>query len=302
MRPLTAKLSGFLAVANVFGASAHAALPSPFERQNKVEDALADCDIDAEDFLALRMPRPIAIAGNRSGAYLALSAFARESGAGAERGGMLVLQLPIDRFFVPAASAGAGAISQETAPKPPPPAPAAPVFVVSPGDARACVKAALKAAGLGDETRLESIAARARTSAALPELRLRALRSVDQSGRLTYTEVDPYRYSEAGATGYTLEARLTFRLDRLLFADEEVSVERMHADRQEARTRIATKALAALFEWQRAYALEKSPTLTSEEHLGAVLRIAETGAALDVLTDGWFSRWRGAAEPGPSAK
>ena len=46
--------------------------------------------------------------------------------------------------------------------------------------------------------------------------------------------------------------------------------------------------------------LEKNPTLTTDEHLAAVLREAEAAAMLDVMTDGWFSRWRtpadGAAE------
>jgi len=217
---------------------------------------------------------------------------------------MIVLQLPIDRFFVRPPARATAPIAQQTssAPSPAPPQVAA-VVAISPADARACVKAALRTAGLGDETRLDSLASRARVSAAFPELRLRALRSVDQSGRLTYTDLDPYRYSEAGTTGYTLEARLTFRLDRLLFADEEVSIERMQIDRQEARMRIAAKAIAALFEWQRAHALARSPTLSTEDHLTAVLREVEAGATLDVMTDGWFSKWHASAEPpAPAAK
>jgi hypothetical protein len=292
------------AAAVTLAVSAGAASPSPRERQNNVEDALADGDIDTEDFVSFRAPRPFALVGSRASAYVALSAFLTHGDAREERGGMLVLGLPFDRLFAPARPPVPARIAEQTpaaAPAPgPTPAPAA--ITISSVDARACVNAALRAAGLSDETRLESVAARARASAALPELRLRALRSVDQSGRLTYTELDPYRYSEAGATGYTFEARLTFHLDRLLFADEEVSIERMRIDRQDARTRVASKALSALFEWQRAYALGKNPTLSTEEHLSAVLREVEAGATLDVMTDGWFARWRAAADPALAGK
>jgi hypothetical protein len=50
--------------------------------------------------------------------------------------------------------------------------------------------------------------------------------------------------------------------------------------------------LAALFEWQRAQVLEADPGLPSQEHLAAVLRSLEAEATLDVMTAGWFSRWR----------
>jgi len=303
MRRLAKKELGVLAIAVASALPARAASPSPLGGQNALEDALMDGDIDAEDFVSWRMPRPMSLVGNRSGAYVAISAFVNQGGGRDERGGMIVLQLPIDRFFAPARPKATAAIADQTQPAPPPaPPPAAPVVAISPADARACVKAALRAAGLGDEARLDSMASRARVSAAFPELRLRALRSVDQSGRLTYTELDPYRYSEAGATGYTLEARLTFRLDRLLFADEEVSIERMHLDRQEARTRVTGKAIAALFEWQRAHALANSPLLSTEEHLTALLREVEAAATLDVMTDGWFSKWRASADATPPAK
>jgi hypothetical protein len=305
MRRTIQTFLGIIAITICSASPARAASPGPLRGHNGIEDALADGDIDQEDFVSWRMARPLALVGNRSSAYVALSASWGQGNGGGERGAMLVVQLPIDRIFAPTRASFPAAIADQVAPAAatPPPAPARPALVISASDARACVKAALRASGMGDDTRLESIAARARASAAFPELRLRALRTVDQSGRLTYTELDPYRYSEAGATGYTLEARLTFRLDRVLFADEEVPVERMRIDRQEARTRIAAKALAALFEWQRAYAMEKRPDTSTEEHLDAVLREAEAAAALDVMTDGWFSGWRASADaPAPAAK
>jgi hypothetical protein len=136
------------------------------------------------------------------------------------------------------------------------------------------------------------MASRARSSAALPEVRLRAVRSIDESGRLTLTEADPYHYTEAGGATSLLEARLTFRLDRLLFADDEVSLERVRIDRSELRSRTAAKVLQTLFEWQRAYALLQDPALSTDEHFAALLREIEAGAVLDVMTDGWFGRFR----------
>src|SRR5262249_28762397 len=145
-----------------------------------------------------------------------------------------------------------------------------------------------------------SMASRARTSAALPELRLRAVRTVDESGRITLSDTDPYRYTEAGGATNWLEARLTFRLDRLIFADEEVSLERGRRDRTEVRARTAAKVLQVLFEWQRARALLEEPTLSSAEHFAAVLREIEASAILDVMTDGWFGRYRASLGPPPA--
>jgi hypothetical protein len=159
--------------------------------------------------------------------------------------------------------------------------------------ARACVRAAWRAIGLADDAPIDSMASRARSSAVLPELRLRAMRTIDESGRVTLTDTsDPYRYTEAGGATNWLEARLTFRLDRLIFADDEVSLERVRLERIEVRARTAAKVLSALFEWQRAYALVQEPTLTSAEHFAAILRELEASATLDVMTDGWFGRYR----------
>jgi hypothetical protein len=157
---------------------------------------------------------------------------------------------------------------------------------------RSCVGAALRAFGVADDGRLESMAARARSSALLPELRLRAMRTIDQSGRVTLSDVDPSRYTEAGTATDWLEARMTFRLDRLLFADDEVALERIRVDRSELRARMTAKVLEALFEWQRAYVLLADPGLAESEHFAAMLRELEAAARLDVMTDGWFGRFR----------
>jgi hypothetical protein len=184
-------------------------------------------------------------------------------------------------------------IAQSAPPKVERPLPT-PVMTVTTEVARSCVRAALRTAGLGDDNRLDSVAARARSSAALPELRLRAVRTLGESGRVSLSEDDPSRYVASGAATNVLEARVTFRLDRLLFADEEITVERARLDRCELRARIAAKVLQALFEWQKAYALLQDPALPSEDRFSAVLREAESGAILDMMTGGWFGTFRAA--------
>jgi hypothetical protein len=170
----------------------------------------------------------------------------------------------------------------------------APAITVTTDVARSCVRAALRAMGLGDDNRLDSVAARARSSAALPELRLRAVRTLGESGRISLSEDDPSRYVASGAASNVLEARVTFRLDRLLFADEEIVVERARLDRSELRSRTAAKVLQLLFEWQRAYALAQDAALSAEDRFAAIVREAESGALLDVMTGGWFGAYRAA--------
>jgi hypothetical protein len=167
---------------------------------------------------------------------------------------------------------------------------------VSPRLARSCVRAAWRAHGVADEDDPARMASRSRLSAALPEVGVRASRGWDQSWRLTPTDADPYRTQEGSGTTRWIEGRLTWRLDRLVFADEEIPIERLRMQRIEVRGRIAGKVLAALFEWQRAIVAAADPALSVQEHVTAVLREAEAEAELDVLTDGWFSQWRATAE------
>jgi hypothetical protein len=188
-----------------------------------------------------------------------------------------------------------------TAPLPAEPGPPLQVpVVVTPAAARAAVEAALRRARLTDpDARLDTLATRARQSAALPELRLRVLRTVDDGQTLSPTSYDPTRIVAVDAVRFWLEARATWRLDRLLFAEEEVTLERMRHERAEAQARLSKDVLKLLFEWQRAVASSENPALSPEENLTARLKAIEAEAELDLLTDGWFSRWR-AKQPRPN--
>jgi len=168
--------------------------------------------------------------------------------------------------------------------EPPPPR-------LTPALARATLRAALAAAGQpGARARYASLARRARSSAVLPELRLRAERTTDESLRLAPTAADPYRYTRAGGVSTTLEARATWRLDRLVFADEEVRVEELRRMRRRNDRQLLDDVLEALVAWQRALWGEVDPSASGEERLAARLGRIQSEVTLDLLTAGTFSR------------
>ena len=134
---------------------------------------------------------------------------------------------------------------------------------------------------------LDGAGARARWSAILPEVRVRALRSRDDSLRLQPTIDDPYRYSTVGGDGLLMEAQLTFRLNRLVFADEEVALERLRIARERSVEDRTERVLARLARWHRALSRER--TLPEEAARGtARLERLDVQMELDVLTGGWF--------------
>ncbi len=296
------------------------------------EDLLADGEIDAEDIASARTPlsrRPPSglhalaaptggrrVLGAPSGStWLSLVGFAhRTLDDRREVGGFLVLGLPLDRFArsntrvttAPISSLGDVNIEPASAVSV---ASALGLQTVAAGDerieialtprlARACVTAAWRTAGLGaDDARVDAILSRARWSAALPEARLRAVRFEDAQLSLdTGTETSRLRDTAGANVGF--EARLTWRFDRLVYADDEPSFERIRLEHRDARSRIAAKVLEALFHWQRATldlrTLSPAQQGTRDE-ADAVLRVMESEAALDVLTNGWFATHAGGA-------
>jgi hypothetical protein len=155
---------------------------------------------------------------------------------------------------------------------------------------QAAIRAALRAERASErEERLDSLRARSRSSAALPELRLGAGRSTDQSVRLSPTTDDPYRYTQAGGADLWLEARVSWQLDRLLFAREELSIERLRDAHVQAKAKRARAVVDALFAWQKALFEAQDPERSAPEQLLAQLRAAHQAALVDALTGGWFS-------------
>jgi hypothetical protein len=211
-----------------------------------------------------------------------------EQGAGAQSlGAYLLLGVPLDHWLrggraVRAVAEGAASLV---------PVSAAPAIApaLTPLVARQVVAAAWRTAGLGaDDGRLDAMLTRARWSGLLPEVRLRVIRS---DRRTDTTSDDPTHASDAWGATQWYEARATFRLDRLLYADEEPQVERLRLDRQEARARVAARVVAELSKWARAQAEEAVAPLDSDARLDALLKVMESELTLDVLTGGWFSAW-----------
>lgn len=165
------------------------------------------------------------------------------------------------------------------------------VLRLTPRLARRAVRAALRAGGfLRAQRRVASLSSRAKTSALLPEMRLRGARTRQDELRLTPTTNDPYRYTQAGNTDLLFEARLTWQLDHLVFSDEEMNAERLRLKWSEARAALVKQVLAALFAWQKALLDAQDATLTVEQQGAARLAALEAETTLDVLTAGWFSR------------
>lgn len=161
--------------------------------------------------------------------------------------------------------------------------------------ARGLVRAALKADRFEDSVeRLDGLATRARVSALLPEVRVRVGHDLDQGESLAPTEYDPGRVTATGATSLWVEGRATFQLDRLVFADEEVQVERMRADRAKEERALTERILGLVERWQAAELVMSDPGIVDPD-VRAKAEVARIGAecALDVLTGGWFSAHAG---------
>lgn len=256
--------------------------------ENAQEDAFADGDLDEEDHVALHLGAHTGSADLHGESWLSLMGFSRELQSGKnDVGGLVVVGLALDRV-------ASGDVHRLGEPAPLPPAPAShagrPLAALA--SARECVAAAWRASGLGeDDARLDSIAARSRSSALLPETRMRAMRLwTDAAHATTLATTDGTTYYDAAGANLVLELRLTWRLDRLLFAGDEPTLERVRLERQDARARVATRTLETLFAWQRATLDTRQTAPGSREESEALLRVAETEATLDVLTGGWFSQ------------
>jgi len=273
------------------------------------EDRVRDGDLDAEDLVGRATLGRTGIPASPGGeAWVSLGGFTRQSMLGErEVGGLVVVGLPFDRIarsgstrpsIVPVSSVAAASEAE-------------PVGLTA-RVARAAVEAAWRAASLDrDDARLDAIVSRARWSAVLPETRLRAIRYDDQ--RLsTDASVDTSRLRDSTGANLGLEARLTWRFDRLLYADDEPAFERMRLERHDARARIGGRVLEALFHWHRAWLevrwaqaasreAREPPGRPSRDEVEASLRVMEAEATLDVLTNGWFTSTRSrAAIPRPT--
>lgn len=163
--------------------------------------------------------------------------------------------------------------------------------------AKNMVAAALRASGLGtNDDEVESMLARSHSSALLPELHLRAARRVDDE-IYSNEPTGPSSYAFPDRVETLFEARLTWHLERLVYSNEEPALERLRIERLETRARITAHVLSVLAEWQRAWVDLHTLPADAPASLDATMRSNDAEATLDVITAGWFSRWRARAPP-----
>ena len=256
-------------------------------REDEELDRLEDGDIDEEDRVAIHARDARGSTDVHDESWISLVGLRRELQSGkSDLGGMVIVGLALDRMTAgpvrrvePREQGASGAAGTESGTFPA-------------ALARACVAAALRTAGLDGDERLDSIVSRAHASAALPETRLRAMRLWDDANHTTtLATTDGTNYYDAVGANLVLEARLTWRLDRLVYAGDEPTLERVRIERQEARSRLSTRTLEALFGWERARVDASAAVPDTRERIEADLRAAEARATLDVLTGGRFSDW-----------
>jgi hypothetical protein len=323
--PARALLAGFLATLLAFCTTRARADPLFGTGEDALEDAFVDGDLDEEDHVAMRLGSHTGASDIHGQSWVSVVGFTRELMSGRnDVGGFLVVGLALDRIAV-------GPVHRLTEPPrrlrtppaipsvpPPTPAPAVPappaapttspparaIDLVPPALARDCVSAALQASGLGvDDARIDALVSRARASAWLPETRMRAMRLWDNANNATtLASTDTANFYDAVGANLVLELRLTWRLDRLLYAGDEGTLERVRLERLDARSRLATRTLEVLFTWERATLEVRQAASGSPEEQSARLRASEAQATLDVLTAGWFSaRASSPAPPLPAA-
>jgi hypothetical protein len=162
------------------------------------------------------------------------------------------------------------------------------LFPLTPAAARALVAAAWRASGL--DTRdvvLDRLEDSSRSAAWLPELRLRVARTDDDHTTILFKDpTDPYNTS---GVRMMYEARLSWRLDRLVYSGDEAQIEHLRVVRIEARERVEKKTLDTFFALERSLTDLSHATPQSREAEDAGFRAFEAAATLDVLTAGWFS-------------
>lgn len=159
------------------------------------------------------------------------------------------------------------------------------VQTLPPNAIRALVSAAWKAAGADRDEALGDLATRARASALAPEVRLRAYRGIDAGARL-YRVEEGDRATITDGTQTFFEARLSWRLDRLVFADEEVAIERLRVERAELKQRISAKVLDLVLRFQRARRAANDGELLPRERDEAAIVAVECLIGLDAITGG----------------
>lgn len=268
------------------------------------ESALDPFEIDPPH-LDVTPARLVPLGDDREGTELGIGVTWAKRPEGSDLAGHVTLSIPTDAVLSPRKAKQQASDADDEKDAPPHldrhPRPSAPLLPrIGSRDARSAIAAALARAGVDEHMGdLDDLSARARWSALLPELRLRATRLLDESSSFSPTSYDPDRTTSSGGASLWLEARVGWRLDRLVFAEEEVRIQRLRDGVADERREVTRLTLAAFFAWQKAAQRARDPFADTASCIDAWLREGELEAELDVTTGGWFARWRARQRPLP---
>ena len=178
---------------------------------------------------------------------------------------------------------------------PPEVAPACPAVDLGALGQRAAVEALHQAGLAGGDEDVAQLQTRARASALLPDLRVRAL--------ATAANARDYVSGTTGDVSTTfyppsqlVEGSVVFHLDRLVYSGQEPRLERLRLERIEARAHLTQRVIDELSRWSRACADEAESPAGTDSHADAGARRRNAAMALDVWTGGWFSAAVGGSE------
>jgi hypothetical protein len=163
------------------------------------------------------------------------------------------------------------------------------------GALRGWIRAAWREAGVEDDARLDAMESRARGAAWAPEVRVRAYRGTNNGANVYATADAADRATLTDGVSTMIETRLIWRLDRVVFADDELAIERVRLERAELRQRIAARVIELALAWLRARRAADDPALLGPDRELARATAVEALLALDALTGGAASRSLGAA-------
>ena len=271
--------------------------------EGHLEERFVDGEIDEEDLARIvSSPIGLGMGRERSGAntllaesWLSIVGFSRPLTSGTnEVGGFLVVGLALDKIGQGRTHVGVRpSFADDASPRAPAPSPpAAPVarLAIDATLARAAVRTAWRVSGIEvNDARIDQMISRSRLSVLLPETRIRVMQVLQDGQHTTSYVNESGTIVDTSGSTTTLEARLTWRFDRLIFAGDEPTLERVRLEREEARNRIGGRVLELLFVWQRALLDEAASDDGSRAESEAALRRFEAEISLDVLTGGWFA-------------
>jgi hypothetical protein len=136
---------------------------------------------------------------------------------------------------------------------------------------------------------LQDVGRRARLSGLVPELRLRGVYAFDETvSQEDSAGIYPGDSTTRGGRDSLLEARLTFRLDRLMYGDQEAVLFQKKRDLLIDAQKRSRMVSAALSQWLTARRKRADPSLLLDEWTRALKEEEDALLLLHVATDGWF--------------